>query len=49
MDDMPFSDLKSHTQTNRQGTQGPIDRHIHVNIYEHYLLCAHSNYLHYTE
>ena len=29
--------------------QGLIDWHTHINVYQHYLLCAHSNYLYYIE
>ena len=39
---------KSHTHTHTQHTQGPIDWHTHINIYQHHLLCAHSSYLYYT-
>ena len=36
---------KKHTQH----TQGPVDWHIHVNIYLHHLLRAHSSYLCYIK
>ena len=39
-----FPDLISHTNTNAQHTQGPVDWHIHINIYLHQLLWAHSSY-----
>ena len=48
-----YSDLISHkhihTLKDTQYTQGPVDWHIHINIYLHHLLCAHNSYLYYTE
>ena len=38
-----------HIHKDTQHTKGPVDLHTHVNIYLHYLLCAHSSYLYYTE
>ena len=44
-----YSGLISYTHTNThkhtQHTHGPIDWHNHTNIYQHHLLCAHSNYI----
>ena len=44
-----YSDLISHkhihTLKDTQYTQGPVDWHIHINIYLHHLLCAHNSYL----
>ena len=33
-----------HTHKHTQHTQGPVDRHKHINKYLHNLLCAHSTY-----
>ena len=35
----------THTQKDTQHAQGSIDWHTHINIYKHYLPCAHSSYL----
>ena len=46
-----YSDLVSQTQTQRhtQHTQGPVDWHVHENIYLHHLLCAHKHYFYYIK
>ena len=36
-------------QTHAGHTKGPIDWHTCINIYQHHLLCAHCNYMYYTE
>ena len=38
-----------HTHKHTQHTQGPVDRHNHINIYLHNLLCAHSSYSYYIK
>ena len=37
------------TYTNTQHTQGPVDWHLHISIYLHHLLCAHSSYIYYIK
>ena len=37
-----------YTHKDIQHTQGPIDWHTHINIYQHHLAYAHSRYLYYT-
>ena len=46
-----FDITKTHThkQKDTRYTQGPVDWHIHINIYLHYLLCVHNSYLYYIE
>ena len=40
-----YPGLISHTLKHTQHTQGPLEWHIHINIYLHHLLCTHSSYL----
>ena len=42
-----ISHKHTHTYTRKdtQYTLGPVDWHIHINIYLHHLLCAHNSYL----
>ena len=44
-----FDFITTYTYKDIQHTQGPIDWHAHINIYQHQLTCAHSNYLYYTD
>ena len=48
-----YSDLISHTykltNTDTQHTHSPADWHTHINLYLHFLLCAHRSYHYYIE
>ena len=44
-----FDNTHTTKHKHTQHTQWPVDQHIHVNIYLHQLLCAHSSYHYYTE